>query len=72
MRIFNLFEGVWGTKGTSGVWLGTPADNLLYENRNSTELLQSYHPEVPDLSGGEGSLAKMIDEPRRNSGLFYF
>ncbi len=39
MRIFNQIEGVWGAKGRVGVWLGTPTDNLLYENRNGTGLL---------------------------------
>jgi len=39
MRIFNQIEGVWGAKRRVGVCGGTPADNLLYENRNSTGLL---------------------------------
>jgi len=31
-------KGVWGAKGRVGDCGGTPADNLLYENRNGTGL----------------------------------
>jgi len=38
MRIFNLIDTLYTPKRRVGVWLGTPAYNLLYENRNGTGL----------------------------------
>jgi len=49
-RFFNQIEGVGGAKGRVGVWLGTPADNLLYENRNGIGLLfflQNFLKSIP-------------------------